>query len=392
MFSPAGAHNLSRAIPEGLAALLEEEIIFGRLPPSMRLTEEEVALRYGVSRSPVREALRLLERDGLVLREARRGIWVAPLSIKDFDEVYACRIELEGLAAEGAARSQDRARKKQFAGLLAKLQDAAARGDAQEFFVVDVQGSALTYDARRQQDTETAAGRAREAGAALPLPRLFAQPEDRRPVARGHRPHLRRHRRRRCSRCKGDDREPHPRDLAGHARRLLADLRRGAAMLNVAASFSVIDSPHRRTPDAGHPQRHLRLEGRQRPGTREDFRARFDSLRPLLLHEPRGHAAMVGLVPVLLDGRRLRRLLHILLCLSRHVRPRHDRLRQDAGLDRPDRTRARRQLHPGNARRRRHRGPDMGRGRHPLGGPHAQCAELRRRLPISPSSSRASAP
>ncbi|HSI39552.1 MAG TPA: GntR family transcriptional regulator [Xanthobacteraceae bacterium] len=146
MFAAAGSHALSRAIPEGLAALLEEEIIFGLLPASARLTEEEVALRYGVSRSPVREALRLLERDGLVLREARRGIWVAPLSIKDFDEVYACRIELEGLAAHGAALSRNRLRKQEFAALLERLRDAAARRDAKEFFLVDVQGSALTYD------------------------------------------------------------------------------------------------------------------------------------------------------------------------------------------------------------------------------------------------------
>ena len=93
---------LTQAIPEVLRRQLEEEIVFGRLEPLARLTEEEVAARYGVSRSPVREALRLLEGDGLVHRAARRGIWVAPLSLRDFDEIYACRIPLEGLAAAGA--------------------------------------------------------------------------------------------------------------------------------------------------------------------------------------------------------------------------------------------------------------------------------------------------
>jgi DNA-binding GntR family transcriptional regulator len=139
-------HDLSIAIPEGLAALLEKEIIFGELAPMARLTEEEVAARYGVSRSPVREALRLLERDGLVLRAARRGIWVAPLSLKDFDEVYTCRIELEGIAGEQAAMSANAERKKEFAGLLEELRSAHLRGDAREFFLVDVRGSALTYD------------------------------------------------------------------------------------------------------------------------------------------------------------------------------------------------------------------------------------------------------
>jgi DNA-binding GntR family transcriptional regulator len=56
----ARIQKLSVAIPENLAEMLEEEIIFGRLKSRERLTEEMVAARYGVSRSPVREALRLL--------------------------------------------------------------------------------------------------------------------------------------------------------------------------------------------------------------------------------------------------------------------------------------------------------------------------------------------
>ncbi|HSI39553.1 MAG TPA: proline racemase family protein [Xanthobacteraceae bacterium] len=69
-------------------------------------------------------------------------------------------------------------------------------------------------------------------------------------------------------------------------------------MLNIASSFSVIDSH-----TAGHPTRVIlsgipKLHGASVFDMREDFRTRFDDLRPFLLHEPRGHAAMVGLVPV----------------------------------------------------------------------------------------------
>lgn len=138
--------KLAAAIPESLAEMLEEEIILGRLKSEERLTEEFVAERYGVSRSPVREALRLLERDGLVIREARRGIWVAPMSQRDFDEVYTCRIALEGLVARQAAESGDSERKKEFRGLLVELKEAQARNDARQFFAVDVRGSALVYD------------------------------------------------------------------------------------------------------------------------------------------------------------------------------------------------------------------------------------------------------
>lgn len=69
-------------------------------------------------------------------------------------------------------------------------------------------------------------------------------------------------------------------------------------MLTVSSSFSVIDSH-----TAGHPTRVIlsgipKLSGQTVLERRDDFRTRFDGLRPALLHEPRGHAAMVGLVPV----------------------------------------------------------------------------------------------
>ena len=69
-------------------------------------------------------------------------------------------------------------------------------------------------------------------------------------------------------------------------------------MISTSASFDVVD-----THTAGHPTRVIlsgvpRLRGASVLERRDDFKARFDHLRPLLLHEPRGHAAMVGLVPV----------------------------------------------------------------------------------------------
>lgn len=138
--------NLSISIPESVAERLEEEIIVGRLKSEERLTEETVAERYGVSRSPVREALRLLERDGLVIREARRGIWVAPMSQKDFDEVYTARIPLEGLVARQAAESANEALKRELRTVQRELEETQAAGDVRRFFTADVRGSFLIYD------------------------------------------------------------------------------------------------------------------------------------------------------------------------------------------------------------------------------------------------------
>ena len=71
--------------------------------PGSRLFEEELVEQFNISRSPIREALKILEHDGLVLIEPRRGARVAQLSITDLDEVYATRVALESLAAAQAA-------------------------------------------------------------------------------------------------------------------------------------------------------------------------------------------------------------------------------------------------------------------------------------------------
>lgn len=138
--------NFALSIPEGLAERLEEEIIVGNLKSEERLTEEVIAERYGVSRSPVREALRLLERDGLVNREARRGIWVAPMSLKDLDEVYSCRLPLEGLVARQAAESTNTSLKKELHRVQIELQETQKAGDVRSFFAADVRGSFMIYD------------------------------------------------------------------------------------------------------------------------------------------------------------------------------------------------------------------------------------------------------
>lgn len=140
-----GKQNLSAGISDNLVAVLEEAIVFLDLAPNERLTEEDVAERYGVSRSPVRDALRYLEREGLVLREARKGIWVTPMSLRDFDEVYRCRIALEAIAAEQAARSGDADLKKQLWTVLEDMKRARDAGDARGFFGHDVRGSELIY-------------------------------------------------------------------------------------------------------------------------------------------------------------------------------------------------------------------------------------------------------
>jgi len=76
----------------------------GELPPGSRLRESQIAERLGISRTPVREALRQLEAQGLVTHEPHRGVVVAELDYDQLGELYAVREVLEGTAARLAAR------------------------------------------------------------------------------------------------------------------------------------------------------------------------------------------------------------------------------------------------------------------------------------------------
>ncbi|MEO6082469.1 MAG: GntR family transcriptional regulator [Umezawaea sp.] len=80
-------------------------IVLGAYPAGQPVTELELSERLGVSRTPVREALRRLESDGLV-RAARRGVTVVELDAKALRDVYLVRASLEALTAELAARRQ----------------------------------------------------------------------------------------------------------------------------------------------------------------------------------------------------------------------------------------------------------------------------------------------
>ncbi|HYN92614.1 MAG TPA: GntR family transcriptional regulator [Pilimelia sp.] len=81
---------------------LRGEILSGRIHPGERLVEEQLTRQLGISRAPLREALRLLAEQGLVEHVPRRGARVATLSDQDVQELYAIRDVLERYAVEAA--------------------------------------------------------------------------------------------------------------------------------------------------------------------------------------------------------------------------------------------------------------------------------------------------
>jgi DNA-binding GntR family transcriptional regulator len=98
-----GGPPLSRSASAAASEVIREAIIDGRLAPGQRLKEEELARQLGMSRTPVREALLLLQSEGLVESTPRRGATVRSYAMDDLDDMYQLRAILEGYAARRAA-------------------------------------------------------------------------------------------------------------------------------------------------------------------------------------------------------------------------------------------------------------------------------------------------
>jgi len=124
---------LTLSLAEQIAARLSERIVSGDYAPAQRIMEQAVAAEFQVSRGPVREALRLLEKDGLVTILARRGALVTKLSIEEVREIFDIRAMLNGLRDRAIAEDPKRARnlpllEKEVANLTRLARDAA-QGD-----------------------------------------------------------------------------------------------------------------------------------------------------------------------------------------------------------------------------------------------------------------------
>ena len=122
------------AASERIAAHLRDAILAGRIAPGERIRQEEVAERLGTSRLPVREALRILEAEGLTEHTANKGSRVPRLDPAELDVLYRMRERLEPLAlTESLPRLTDA----DIAGLADTHEQIMAGDDLAEFLVLD---------------------------------------------------------------------------------------------------------------------------------------------------------------------------------------------------------------------------------------------------------------
>ncbi|MCK4176481.1 GntR family transcriptional regulator [Aciditerrimonas ferrireducens] len=121
----AGAKRPGRSAADRAYLVVREAIASGRLRGGEPVREEQVAKEIGVSRTPVREALRRLAAEGLVELEARRGARVARFEAEEVDEIFSLRVELESHAAALAAQRAGADDVAKLAALCEEMREAA---------------------------------------------------------------------------------------------------------------------------------------------------------------------------------------------------------------------------------------------------------------------------
>ncbi len=116
---------------------LRNSILNGELEPGERLMELQLAQQLGVSRTPVREAIRKLELEGLVEMIPRKGAYVADVSIKDILDILEVRMFLEGLAAYFAAERMSDEEIEELKGISKKFENEIVTMEKEEMIELD---------------------------------------------------------------------------------------------------------------------------------------------------------------------------------------------------------------------------------------------------------------
>lgn len=125
-----------QTLREKILETIREAILRGNLKPGEKVAEPELAERFGISRTPIREAFRQLESEGYLTVIPRKGAVVTALSERDVEEFYSIKSILEGYAARMAAEKLAEKDLERLEGINDRLHHLAEEGDIKTFFRV----------------------------------------------------------------------------------------------------------------------------------------------------------------------------------------------------------------------------------------------------------------
>lgn len=137
---PASVTLLRPASLTALAgAQIERLILTGGIPAGSRINEQALAAQLGISRGPVREAIRGLERSGLVVTVVNQGSYVRRVSVEEALELYDLRALLTGHACASIAEAPPPGAEARLAGLVARMEALAAADDAPGYYAANLE-------------------------------------------------------------------------------------------------------------------------------------------------------------------------------------------------------------------------------------------------------------
>lgn len=126
------------SVPASIARMLREKILSGELLGGVRITESVISRDFQVGQPSVREALFILERQGLVKRVANLGTFVRELGVREVSELYQIRKKLEGLAFQLAAQRATKEQLEELKALVDNMKEAALKQGKRGFFESDL--------------------------------------------------------------------------------------------------------------------------------------------------------------------------------------------------------------------------------------------------------------
>src|ERR1700684_2095675 len=116
----------SNSLPGLVQAEIEQLILSGELVVGQRINESDLAMRFGMSRGPIREALRALEESRLVRAEKNRGVFVREVSVEEADEIYDVREALAQLIGERVAERATPEQLRELETVVGQMHEATA--------------------------------------------------------------------------------------------------------------------------------------------------------------------------------------------------------------------------------------------------------------------------
>ena len=155
-------------MPSTVADILREAILDGQLAPGARLREAEAARELRVSRTPIRDAFRILAAEGLLNINANQGAVVSPMTAEDVIELYVMREVLEGLAARRAAQRC----LEEFAVLIPEMKRVGEAGEIRQLSRLNFQFHAIVREAAGNRYLDRSLSQIQNAARRFPDPTL----------------------------------------------------------------------------------------------------------------------------------------------------------------------------------------------------------------------------